>query len=67
MEDPALQIRGSAVIQTLRKGERGAGSPKNIFLPFGPQFGCKIRVVVVVVVVVGGGGVGDGPLPLILH
>ena len=56
MEDPELQIRGSAVIQTLRKGERGAGSPKNIFLPFGPQFGCKIRVVVEM----GGGGVGGG-------
>ena len=61
MEDPELQIRGSAVIQTLRKGERVAGSPKNIFLPFGPQFGCKIRVVVVMGG--GGGGWGAGPTP----
>ena len=46
MADPDLQIRGGgggggAVIQTLRYG--GARSPKNIFRPFGPQFGLKLR------------------------
>ena len=50
MADPDLDIRGSLVIQTLRK-KAGGGSQKNFFQPFGPQFGLKIR---------GWGGGGGG-------
>ena len=49
--DSDLQIRGGAVIQSLRK--RGGGSF------FRPQFGLKIRR--------GGGGEVPGPLPWIRH
>ena len=38
-----LRYAGAPVIQTLRKGAGGAVSPKNLFSPFGPQFGLKIR------------------------
>ena len=31
------------VIQTLIKGGGEGGLPKNLFWPFGPQFGLKIR------------------------
>ena len=49
MEFNSLSLK---VIQTLRKG---TVSPKNVFSPFGPQFGLKIR----------GGGVG--PIQWIRH
>ena len=51
MAEPDRHIRGGGggpVIQTLRK--RGARSLKKFFLPFGPQFGVKVR-----------GGRGPGP------
>ena len=40
--DPDLEIKGSTVIQTPRKGGGGGRSPKIFFLPFGPQFGLNI-------------------------
>ena len=49
--DSDLQIRGGAVIQTLRYGGGGRSQKKNFapppqkkkFRPFGPPFGLKIR------------------------
>ena len=42
MPDPDLEIRGGGgVIQTLRQG--GGGLPPNIFWPFGPHFGLRIK------------------------
>ena len=48
--DSDLQIRGGAVIQTLRYGEGAVSKkkispppPKKKFRPFGPPFGLKIR------------------------
>ena len=47
--DSDLQIRGGAVIQTLRYGgersqkKKFAPPPKKKFRPFGPPFGLKIR------------------------
>ena len=50
MADSDLQIRGGAVIQTLRYGGGGGGlkkkirpPPKKKLRPFGPPFGLKIR------------------------
>ena len=51
MPDPDLEIRGA---QSSRPLHKGGGSPKNIFWPFGPQFGLKIR---------GGGVDPPGPSP----
>ena len=55
--DPDLEIRGrgGGGGRSSRPGDKGAGAvSKNLFGPFGPQFGLKIR----------GGG---GPLPWIYH
>ena len=40
--DPDLEIKGSTVIQTPRKGGGGWAVSKNFFLPFWPQFGLNI-------------------------
>ena len=42
--DPDLQIRGRGGHPDQRgRGERGRSKKKNLFRPFGPQFGLKIR------------------------
>ena len=43
MPDPGLEIRGGRSSRPLHKGGGAAGLQKNIFRPFGPQFGLKIR------------------------